>query len=531
MHETHIDSILPDEDDDAKFWHNIGTPDDLPSPAQTPSSSTREYPITDLDGKPQFNLTSAEALLEHFHSMIEYFPCIAIQRGITVKELAANKPFLLLAILTSVSAFKTPQGHSLYDAEFRKILGLKFVAAGERTTELLQGLLVYCIWYPFQIRPKSKQMFQYVRMAGDLVRDLGMDEDSQDSIPIQTAEDHLERMRAHLGYLYLDAMFTFSWQPQHRQSASKTSWILKCCADLERAAINSYDLSLVALARIGVMYTQAASTISTAGNESEEQRRLLLLGLETRLQQLQQQLPASILNSRSVKLSILYMELYLNSAGILKKPRPRKSSREDESLDPEPLRLITATGATRRFLDHILTLNRQEFSTLTAVDWCRIVITIIFAVRLSLPLANCPEFDTSWARSQIGLSDFLNQICAQHDMEPSPGVVDTLHATRVILKVVQRKFEQRVQAAEVQEAATMQGMGQIGCPLLDGSLDQYLAQWNPETNSVPFTTSSTAMTDNQSGNRGQDRTAHGGQQPVFHDIWATMTMGWANSND
>lgn len=50
-------------------------------------------------------------------------------------------------------------------------------------------------------------MFQYVRMAGDLVRDLGMDEDSQDSTPMQSTEDHMERMRAHLGYLYLDAMY------------------------------------------------------------------------------------------------------------------------------------------------------------------------------------------------------------------------------------------------------------------------------------------------------------------------------------
>lgn len=225
------------------------------------------------------------------------------------------------------------------------------------------------------------------------------------------------------------------------------------------------------------------------------------------------------------------MELYLNSAGILKKPRPRKSTREDESLDPEPLRLIAATGATRRFLDHILTLNRQEFSTLTAVDWCRIVITIILAVRLSLPLSNCSEFDTSWARSQIGLSDFLNQICAQHDTEPSPGVVDTLHATRVILKVVQRKFEQRVQAAEVQEIAAMQGMAQIGCPLLDGSLDQYLAQWNPDTSSGPCARNSAAVMENHSGSRGQERSSHAGQQPVFHDIWATMTMGWANSGE
>jgi hypothetical protein len=146
MHEPHIDSLLPSIEDDVGFGHGLEFPDKLPSPAPTPASSTREYSITDLDGKPQFSLASAESLLEHFRSMLTYLPCVEIPRDTTVQSLASAKPFLLLAILTSASASKTLQGHNLYDAEFRKVLGLKFVAAGERTLELLQGLLVYCIW-------------------------------------------------------------------------------------------------------------------------------------------------------------------------------------------------------------------------------------------------------------------------------------------------------------------------------------------------------------------------------------------------
>lgn len=143
MHETHIDTILPSAEDGAGFEPDI----DLPSSAYTPSSSAgREYSITDLDGKPQFNLASAASLLEHFRHMLPQLPCIEIPQDTTVRSLAATKPFLLLAILTSASAARTLQGYTLYDAEFRKVLGLKFVAAGEKTLELLQGLLVYCIW-------------------------------------------------------------------------------------------------------------------------------------------------------------------------------------------------------------------------------------------------------------------------------------------------------------------------------------------------------------------------------------------------
>jgi len=67
---------------------------------------------------------------------------------------------VLLAILASASGCRTVQGHGLYDEEFRKVLGLKYVAGGERCLEMLQGLLVYCAWWvpiPFHLfLPHSK---------------------------------------------------------------------------------------------------------------------------------------------------------------------------------------------------------------------------------------------------------------------------------------------------------------------------------------------------------------------------------------
>lgn len=39
------------------------------------------------------------------------------------------------------------QKHALYDDEFRKALGLKYGSGGERSLELLQGILIYCAWY------------------------------------------------------------------------------------------------------------------------------------------------------------------------------------------------------------------------------------------------------------------------------------------------------------------------------------------------------------------------------------------------
>lgn len=97
--------------------------------------------------QPQFNVDSATALLESFKGvMLRQFPVLLIAEDATVATLARDRPFVLLAVLAAASGSRSLQGHSLYDEEFRKILGLKFVAGGERSVELLVGLVVYIAW-------------------------------------------------------------------------------------------------------------------------------------------------------------------------------------------------------------------------------------------------------------------------------------------------------------------------------------------------------------------------------------------------
>lgn len=109
--------------------------------------------------RPQFNLDSATALLASFREdMLPYFPVVALQlpddsSSITTTTassvlslLARERPFVLLAMLAAASSVRSLQGHGLYDQEFRKVLGLKLVSGGERSVELLVGLLIYCAW-------------------------------------------------------------------------------------------------------------------------------------------------------------------------------------------------------------------------------------------------------------------------------------------------------------------------------------------------------------------------------------------------
>ncbi|KAM0479527.1 hypothetical protein ACHAPX_004743 [Trichoderma viride] len=206
-HAQFLESIFPTEPD--------SDIDDLTSSPMTgflTPSSSHSHSIQSLHAKPLFNLDSAESLLASFGRMLSHFPCINFRPEDTVLSLAASRPFVLLAILAAVSGSRTLQGHSLYDEEFRKVLGLKFVAGGERSIELLQGTLIYCAWYPFHLRPKNKQAFQYVRMAGDMVRDMGLDQELpelKDSVNSEVTKEQLDKIRTYLSWYYAGSKYVF----------------------------------------------------------------------------------------------------------------------------------------------------------------------------------------------------------------------------------------------------------------------------------------------------------------------------------
>ena len=168
QHESFIDTLLPEmpsEDEepydglaDGRSLAGSGSASSLPlgaSAAYTPPSPVSSKlkangsrtAASVLGLQPQFNMDSAAKLLKSFTGlMLENFPCVSIPESATVACLSKDRPFVLLAILAAASSSSSLQGHSLYDEEFRKILGLKFVAGGERSLELLMGLVIYVAW-------------------------------------------------------------------------------------------------------------------------------------------------------------------------------------------------------------------------------------------------------------------------------------------------------------------------------------------------------------------------------------------------
>ena len=87
----------------------------------------------------------ANALLSIFRNMSTFFPFVLIPIDADVQSMSEERPFLFLAAMASASSEDKALQNTL-DQEFRTILSTKVVLEGEKSIDLLQGLLVYLAW-------------------------------------------------------------------------------------------------------------------------------------------------------------------------------------------------------------------------------------------------------------------------------------------------------------------------------------------------------------------------------------------------
>ncbi|KAK2021365.1 hypothetical protein LX32DRAFT_259081 [Colletotrichum zoysiae] len=547
QHEKYFEEILPPSD-----LESIDIMLGFEGPASEPYSAVSSPPssgsgpsisISNLSLKPQFNLDSAEKLLQTFRVMLKQFPCVALPPDATVASMSKTKPFLLLAILSTTSVSSASQGHTLYDEEFRKILGLKFVAGSERTLELLQGLLIYTAWYPFHLRPKSKQGFHYVRMAAEILYDLDLNHPPCQGVGASTqpTADQMEGIRAYLSCHYLVtahvqpylqyfrrtsltfSRFAMAWAKTSLEQIPYTSWTVTCCDLLERSSALKGDHTLAWLVRL-LHITDEASAMTKnvpVTEQAKQQAHFMFLGLDSQLRDWQNQLPSSLGDVESIRIATLFTEIFLLAGPLYRIASTSKMG--DPSLGPPiPVpRLERCLTLVRSFFDFIINLDKNAFLEMSSIDWGRLIQVVIAAIRLSFPMPLCPDWDHARAREQLQFDSYLAKLSARHEeLTPSTKSMDVYSASKVVFAVVKRKYEGRV--ANISEPVNKLPRSIRGCPIFDGSLDPYFPMWDHDLNRngahglVPPVLNGTPAVVNG--------------QAVYTDLWATMTTEWPEMN-
>lgn len=245
-------------------------------------------------------------------------------------------------------------------------------------------------------------------------------------------------------------------------------------------------------------------------------------------------------------------EILLYGQPLLKFPSQRPNRAQPGAhAHMEPARLVRCAHVLRSWFDYVLTVPRSGFTCFTAIEWSYFVITIILGLKLSFPLPHdCPSWDHASARAILDMGSFFEKFTSvggggsdvgdddKHQLPAStaamlssssaaaaaegrtPSSTDVLSASKVVVGIVQRRYDRRVAALNAVAAAADQG-GSVAsvrnCPMFDGSMDAYLETWDDvfvDTVDDFATTPAASVVMPQTG---------------FHDVWATMTMGWGQA--
>lgn len=102
---------------------------------------------------PSLSLSNAggDDLLYIYQSeMVGYFPFVIVPTGVAAQSLRTERPFLFAAIMLAASRQKiwsqTMTGNGLMES-----LSMRMLQKGEKSLDLLQGLLVYIAWFVLRL--------------------------------------------------------------------------------------------------------------------------------------------------------------------------------------------------------------------------------------------------------------------------------------------------------------------------------------------------------------------------------------------
>jgi hypothetical protein len=95
----------------------------------------------------KFTLEEAEILLTAFRTeMVAHFPFVVVPPEMTAQGLCNEKPFLFMSIMTAASYRNMARQRALGE-EVMKYISAHILLRGEKSLELLQGILVFLSWF------------------------------------------------------------------------------------------------------------------------------------------------------------------------------------------------------------------------------------------------------------------------------------------------------------------------------------------------------------------------------------------------
>ncbi|KAH6709383.1 hypothetical protein DL95DRAFT_355382 [Leptodontidium sp. 2 PMI_412] len=128
-------------------------------------------------------LTTAETAAEIFNhyvkNMAPHIPAVVFPAGTTAAEIRKTKPILFLAILAAGAGSLYPDLQRTLTKEVMSTYAERIICNGDKTIELIQALIISCLWYWPPEHFEELKFYQLIHVASVMAIDIGMNKKSK----------------------------------------------------------------------------------------------------------------------------------------------------------------------------------------------------------------------------------------------------------------------------------------------------------------------------------------------------------------
>lgn len=359
-----------------------------------------------------------------FRQFTAHFPFVSNLLGADAVTMIARRPFTTAAICTVTTASNTGMQEHL-SGMFRFALTTKALVEGERSIDLMIGLLIYIAWHHHYM--SKPQIYQYLCLLAGMAANL----DLYRQTPRTNVEDIglvIERDRAFLGCYYICCGLS----RKGFNEPNPLRWtdnLRRCAEDVARNGNVPSDQNLISMVELAHVLEGLEDGLhgvdlkrSTIGYSTEMHAKAAI----HRLKSLKREHP-SLGSQPAFSAAMIYIHHSLLGA----------------SDTPDTSTLIQCACAIKEHLDDVLSRPPIMLHQVAIVDWTNLLEVLVLLAKMAQPLPNNAGWEAGALTSMLQPATILDALCAHMASAPvadplAPRHEPSLQALRSFCEYVKK---------------------------------------------------------------------------------------------
>ncbi|KAK0364086.1 hypothetical protein LTR91_019247 [Friedmanniomyces endolithicus] len=339
-----------------------------------------------------------------FRQLTIHFPFYCLRPDASVVDMATDGPLTTVAICT-VTSSAHPDTQARLAQAFRHALSATVIIRGERSMDLLQGLMIFLAWHHNYMA--KQQIHQLLYLLAGMAADLGLYRQPYETDALNIAAA-LEQDRAFLGCYYLCC--GLSVMGLDKPSPLRWTDNLRRCADhLAISGSHPQDNTLVGIVELVRAIDDLQDTLPSA-SETKRPSHPAYIDLQTkatthRLSALQREHP-DLAGTPAYTAATLHLHHRLLRA---------------TTSTPGTPTLIQTACAIKEYTDDLLARPPIFLHHLAILDWTNLLETLLLLSRISqapLPKTTAGGWETGALSAMLQPKSILDALCAHMAAAP-----------------------------------------------------------------------------------------------------------------